>query len=94
MAKLAPAAVDVMRSIGGGVIVAVDVTRYETLRPSPSPGGGSIWRLSSGNPLGSPSVVSTLLRSAHLGSDVQTRLSREAADLVLDPPLAEVDLRD
>ncbi len=85
---------DVMRSIDGGVIVAVDVTRYETLRASSSPRGGLIWRLLTGQQAGGPSIVSTLLRSAHVGSDVQTRLSREAADLVLDPPLSDVDLRD
>jgi NTE family protein len=85
---------DVMRSVDGGVIVAVDVTRYETLRAFSSPRGPWIWRLLTGQQFGGPSIVSTLLRSAHVGSDVQTRLSREAADLVLEPPLADVDLRD
>jgi len=85
---------DVMRSIDGGVIVAVDVTRYETLRAYSSPRRPLIWRLLTGQQFGGPSIVSTLLRSAHVGSDVQTRLSREAADLVIDPPLADVDLRD
>ena len=85
---------DIMRSMDGGVILAVDVTRYESLSVPSASRESLIWRLLTGQRLRGPSIVSTLLRSAHVGSDVQTRLSREAADLVLDPPLPDIDLRD
>ena len=74
-----------------GPIVAVDVTRYETLRP-PARRFSPLCRLLTG-PESGPSIVGVLLRAAHLGSEVQTRLSRDAADPVLDPP-PDVDLRD
>jgi NTE family protein len=86
---------DVMGAIEGGVVIGVDLTRYETLRvPSSSGRRRPIWRMLTGQELDGPSIVSTLLRSAHVGSDVQTKLSRNIADLVLEPPLPDVDLRD
>jgi NTE family protein len=85
---------DVMSAIEDGVVIAVDLTRYETLRASTSGRRGPLWRMLTGQDFDGPRIVSTLLRSAHVGSDLQTKLSREAADLVLEPSLPDVDLRD
>ena len=41
-----------------------------------------------------PSIVNTLICSANIGSDVQAKLSRGLADVLLEPPLADIDLRD
>jgi NTE family protein len=83
---------DVMRETHGGVVIAADVTRFETLVAPPS--RGFLWRLLSGESYGGPGIFTTLLRSAHVGSDLQTRLSRAAADVMLEPPLPDIDLRD
>jgi NTE family protein len=85
---------DVMSAIEGGVVIAVDLTRYETLRAPSSARRHALWRILTGQEFEGPSIVSTLLRSAHVGSDVQTKLSRDIADVVLDPPLPDIDLRD
>jgi NTE family protein len=43
---------------------------------------------------GTPSIVSILMRSGTVGSEVQRRLAREQANYMFEPPLAGVGLRD
>jgi NTE family protein len=85
---------DVMSSMRCGPIIACDLTRYETLRVTPPARPHRIWRLLTGQEFDGLSIVSTLMRSAHVGGDIQAKLSRDLADVLLEPPLHDVDLRD
>jgi NTE family protein len=85
---------DVMRAMRHGPVVAVDVTRYETLSVARPVRSRRLWRLLTGQEFDGPSIVNTLIRSAHIGGDVQAKLSRDLADVLLEPPLANMDLRD
>ena len=41
-----------------------------------------------------PGIVSLLLRAATVGGTIQTRNSREHADLILAPPMQSIRIRD
>ena len=43
---------------------------------------------------GSPSIVSILMRSGTVGSEAQRRVVRDQADLLFEPPLPQIGLRD
>jgi NTE family protein len=86
---------DVMCAMGRGPVIGVDVTRYQTLRGGDgSPTGKSLRRLLHGDENQSPGIVSLLLRSATVGSDAETKLSRAHTDLLFEPPLPDVAIRD
>src|SRR5690348_7691517 len=44
--------------------------------------------------VGTPSIVSILMRSGTVGSEAQRRVVREQADYLFEPPLTGIGLRD
>jgi NTE family protein len=83
---------DVMATMARGPIVGVDVTRYRTLTIDPARRRRLQRRLHSG--YDGPGIASILISAANLSSDAQTRLTRSHVDVLLEPPLATLDMRD
>jgi len=87
--------VDVMAAHRHGPIIASDVTGELDLHASDSRyGERSPWWLLWQRMRGTPSIVSILMRSGTVGSEAQRRLVREQADLLFEPPLPDIGLRD
>jgi len=86
--------VDIMSTMRRGPIIAVDVARYLNLRPTAPVRFRWLRRLMAGEETVGLGIVSLLLSSAATASDAQARLCRELADLLLEPPLREIGLRD
>ncbi len=84
---------DIMSGMRRGPVIGIDVTRYGDLRPPPPASEGWLRRLTGGGVEG-PGIVSLLLRTATVGGDAQTLQSRAHADLVLEPPLLDIEIRD
>jgi len=83
--------VDIMASINSGPIVAVDVARDLAVTPE--------WlEKAKCAPLLSrmlrPPIISILMRAGTVTNEDQNRANAEAADLVLSPPLGDIDIRD
>lgn len=83
--------VDVMASMNNGPIIAVDVARdlavtpawLEKVQKTPL-----IWRMLR------PPIISILMRAGTVTNEDQNRANAEAADLVMSPPLGDIDIRD
>ncbi|MEI9994848.1 MAG: patatin-like phospholipase family protein [Rhizomicrobium sp.] len=87
--------VDVMAERSSGPIIASDVTGELDLRVEDSKyGERPWWQLLAQQMAGTPSIVSILMRSGTVGSEVQRRLAREQANYMFEPPLQGVGLRD
>jgi NTE family protein len=87
--------VDVMAAEARGPIIASDVTGEVDFYVKDSRyGERPIWWLLWQRMRGSPSIVSILMRSGTVGSEAQRRVVREQADLLFEPPLPEIGLRD
>jgi NTE family protein len=85
---------DVMDGMRRGPVVGVDVTHARTLALSNVRARSMIHRLFVPSDYEGPGIVSLLLRAATVGGSVQTRSSRDHADLLLDPPLQLIEIRD
>ncbi len=85
---------DVMSAMRRGPVIGVDVTRYQTLTVKERTEGWSVRRLVAGPDYAGPGIVSLLLRAGTLGGDAQTMTSRGHADVLLEPPLQHVHIRD
>ena len=85
---------DIMTSMRRGPVIGVDVTRYQTLTAKEGNGHWSLRRLLAGPDYDGPGIVSLLLRAGTMGGDAQTLLSRAHADVLLEPPLQHVNIRD
>jgi NTE family protein len=87
--------VDVMAEQAHGPILASDVTGEIDLHDTdPRYGERPIWWLLWQRMRGTPSIVSILMRSGTVGSEAQRRIVRERADLLFEPPLLTIGLRD
>jgi NTE family protein len=87
--------VDVMARQAHGPIIASDVTGELDLRAMDSRyGERPLWWLLWQRMRGTPSIVSILMRSGTVGSEAQRRIVREQADLLFEPPLPDIGLRD
>jgi NTE family protein len=87
--------VDVMRKLAQGPIIASDVTGEIDLQARDDRyGERPIWWLVWQRMVGSPSIVSILMRSGTVGSEAQRRVVREQADYLYEPPLPGIGLRD
>jgi NTE family protein len=87
--------VDVMRKLARGPIIASDVTGEIDLQARDDRyGERPIWWLVWQRMVGSPSIVSILMRSGTVGSEAQRRVVREQADYLYEPPLPGIGLRD
>ena len=90
--------IDIMRKMGGGKIIAVDVSQGKemksTLEHFPSPWEYLSKRIFSRNksPMDIPTILEVLARSAILSSNRQLQLSRKDADLYIRPPLDHFSL--
>ncbi|MDH3741856.1 MAG: patatin-like phospholipase family protein [Hyphomicrobiales bacterium] len=83
--------VDVMRSLHRGSIAAVDVARDLALDPDWLRGEintSSIRRLLR------PPIISVLMRAGTVSGEQQTRQQASDADLVIEPPLGNIEIRD
>jgi len=85
---------DVLDADRRGPIIGVDVTRYRMQDMSVSKSKEWLRRLFAPPNYVGPGIVSTLLRAATVGGNFLTKNERDHADLVLDPPLQAVDIRD
>ena len=85
---------DVMSAMRRGPVIGVDVTRYQSLTVKGREEGWSVRRLAAGRDYDGPGIVSLLLRAGTLGGDAQTLMSRGHADVLLEPPLQHVHIRD
>jgi NTE family protein len=85
---------DVMDTMRRGPVIGVDVTRYRSLDMSVARTRGPIHRAFVPSDYEGPGIISLLLRSATVGGTIQTRSSRDHADLVLDLPLPTIEIRD
>jgi NTE family protein len=87
--------VDIMAERKSGPIIASDVTGEIDLKAEDDRyGERPWWWLIAQRMNGTPSIVSILMRSGTVGSDVQRKLAREHADYMFEPPLTGVGLRD
>jgi NTE family protein len=87
--------VDVMAERASGPIIASDVTGELDLKATdPKYGERPWWWLIAQSMAGTPSILSILMRSGTVGSEVQRRMAREQANYMFEPPLAGVGLRD
>jgi NTE family protein len=85
---------DVMDVMRRGPVIGVDVTHSRTLDLGKVRTRSMIHRLVVPTDYDGPGIISLLLRAATVGGTVQTRSSRDHADLLLDPPLALVEIRN
>jgi NTE family protein len=86
---------DIMSSLRRGPVIGVDVTRYQTLTAREGDGRGWSFRgLIAGKEYEGPGIVSLLLRAGTMGGDAQTMMSRGHADVLLEPPLQHINIRD
>lgn len=85
---------DIMSAMRRGPVIGVDVTRYQTLTAREGNGHWSLRGLVAGNDYDGPGIVSLLLRAGTMGGDAQTMMSRAHADVLLEPPLQHVNIRD
>jgi NTE family protein len=86
---------DVMSALRRGPVVGVDVARYHSLR-AVNDDEQNIYRrwLFPREQRDAPGIVSLLLRSAMASSDAQTKICRDHSDLLLEPPMQDIDMRD
>ncbi|HEX7967818.1 MAG TPA: patatin-like phospholipase family protein [Stellaceae bacterium] len=85
---------DIMSAMRRGPVIGVDVTRYQTLTAKEGNGNWSFRGLLAGQDYDGPGIVSLLLRAGTMGGDAQTMMSRAHADVLLEPPLQHVNIRD
>ena len=85
---------DIMSAMRRGPVIGVDVTRYQTLTAKEGNGHWSLRGLVAGPDYDGPGIVSLLLRAGTMGGDAQTMMSRAHADVLLEPPLQHVNIRD
>lgn len=85
---------DIMSGMRRGPVIGVDVTRYQTLTAKEGNGSWSLRGLLAGRDYDGPGIVSLLLRAGTMGGDAQTMMSRAHADLLLEPPLQHINIRD
>ena len=86
---------DIMGSMRRGPVIGVDVARYQKLRAVDDHEQNMLRRwFFPRDQRDAPGIVSLLLRSALASSDAQSKLCRSHADLLLEPPLQDIDMRD
>jgi NTE family protein len=82
---------EVMTALSFGPVIGVDVGRRENFRPVRR---GWLAALIFGDDADAPDMVSMLLRAGTIASEAETELSRQHVDLLIEPPLDTVGMRD
>jgi len=86
---------DVMRSIQLGPIVGVDVGRARSIEADDVRAPDSVWRwLVSGEWRRGPPIVSVLIRAATIRGEPEVLAAREAADVLIEPDIEAIEIRD
>jgi NTE family protein len=86
---------DVLSALRRGPVIGVDVARYNTLSPVSREEQGVIRRwLLPRDQRNAPGIANLLLRSATVSSEAQTKISRGYSDVLLEPPMQDIDMRD
>jgi NTE family protein len=83
--------VETMRMVNNGPVIAVDVTRDLAITPQWLKEVRSAPLLSR---ILSPPIVSILMRAGTVGNEDRARDQLNAAELVISPPLGDIDIRD
>ncbi|HXE17666.1 MAG TPA: patatin-like phospholipase family protein [Stellaceae bacterium] len=82
---------EVMTAVSFGPVIGVDVGRREDFRPV---NRGWLANLILGPDAHAPGMVNILLRAGTIASEAETALSREHVDLLVEPPLDQIGMRD
>jgi NTE family protein len=86
---------DVMRASQLGPIVGVDVTSGRSITADDVARPASVWRwLFSGQWRRGPPIVSLLMRAATVSTSRDLAAAREATDLLVQPDVSKVEIRD
>ena len=85
---------DIMSQMCSGPIVAINVGDYRGLRSEARTRKHWLQQLLTGREPDELDIVNLLLRAASISGAAQTRLCRDLADVLLDPPLEDVGLCD
>jgi NTE family protein len=85
---------DIMATVRRGPVIGVDVTQYRALTPRDTGGRQWLRRLLAGRGYRGPGIMTMLMAAANLSSSAQTRLSRAHADVILEPELEAISIRD
>jgi NTE family protein len=83
--------VSTMRAVNNGPVIAVDVTRDLAITPQWLKEVRSASLLSR---IMSPPIISILMRAGTVGTEDKARDELDAAELVISPPLGDIDIRD
>jgi NTE family protein len=83
--------VETMRIVNHGPIVAVDVTRDLAITPQWLK---EVQSASLFSRIMSPPIVSILMRAGTVSNEDRARNQLDAAELVITPPLGDIDIRD
>ncbi len=86
---------DIMRSIQLGPIVGIDVGRGRSIEADDVVRPASVWRwILSGEWRRGPPIVSVLMRSATVRSGTELMLAHQAADVLVQPDVDDIEIRD
>lgn len=82
---------EAMTAESRGPVIGIDVSRREDFRPVTR---GWLSRRFLGEDWAAPSIAATLLRAGTVGSEAETQSSRDYVDLLIEPPLEAIGVRD
>jgi NTE family protein len=86
---------DVMRATHLGPIIGVDVTAARSITAEDVARPSSIWRwIRSGQWRNGPPIVSLLMRTATVSTGRDLIAAREATDVLIQPDVAGIEIRD
>jgi NTE family protein len=80
-----------MTAVSFGPVIGVDVGRRENFRPVRR---GWLASLLLGDDARAPGMAALLLRAGTIASEAETQLSRNHVDLLIEPPLDQIGMRD
>lgn len=86
---------DIMRAAQAGPIVGVDVTTSRSITAADVARPSSVWRwIWSGQWRNGPPIVSLLMRTATVSTGRDLAAAREATDLLIQPDVSKIEIRD
>ncbi len=86
---------DTMAEMRRGPVIGVDVETHRAFSGKSQVSEDSPdWGIMGETVRGGPNIISVLMRAGTVNSEAQTKSSREHADLLFEPPVADVAIRD